>query len=337
LDAGCAADTKFFDTKKLAVEVADPLGEAEVKTACCTPFADAKCSDWSLTLGACPAGKDFEGTNSAPADGSDGKTLSQSKYEELCCVDTPQTCTDFSLAWVALQVFGGGCAADTKFFDTKKLAVEVAATSTPTAGEAEVKAACCTAFADAKCSDWAVTMGVCPVGKAFEGTNSAPADGTDGKTLSESKYHEMCCVDVPQTCSDFSVAWVTAQVLGAGCAADTKFFDTKKHAVEVAATSTPTAGEAAVKAACCTPFADAKCSDWAATLQSCTTGTFIVNTNSAPAEGSDGTALTQAKFQQLCCESPMKCEDYNSYVSSSVSRSPSLAVAFSGIIAMVAA
>ena len=91
-----------------------------------------------------------------------------------------------------------------------------------------------------------------------------------------------------------------------------------------------------MKTACCTPFADAKCSDWV--LQSCTTGTFIVNTNSAPGEGSDGTTLTQAKFQQLCCESPMKCEDYmDTYASSSVSRSASLAVAFSGIIAMVAA
>jgi hypothetical protein len=226
-----------------------------------------------------------------------------------------------------------GCAADTKFFDTKKLDVNVA----DPLGEAEVKTACCTPFADAKCSDWAVTMGACPAGKAFEGTNSAPADGTDGKSLSQSKYEELCCVDAPQTSTDFSLAWVALQVFGGGCAADTKFFDTKKLAVEVAATSTPTAGEAEVKAACCTAFADAKCSDWAATLQSCTTGTFIVNTNSAPAEGSDGTALTQAKFQQLCCESPMKCEDYNSYVSSSVSRSPSLAVAFSGIIAMVAA
>jgi hypothetical protein len=229
---------------------------------------------------------------------------------------------------------GAGCVADTKFFDTKKLAVEVA----DPAGEAEVKTACCTAFADAKCSDWQVTMGVCPLGKDFEGTNSAAADSTDGKSLSQSKYEERCCVDAPQTCTDFSAAWVLAQALGAGCAPDTKFFDTKKLAVQVAATSTPTAGEAAVKAGCCTPFADAKCSDWAATLGSCTTGTFIVNTNSAPAEGSDGTALTQAKFQQLCCESPMKCEDYmDTYASSSVSRSASLAVAFSGIIAMVAA
>jgi len=331
LGSGCAADTKFFDLKKTGVEVAAPAGDGEVKAACCTPFADAKCSDWAAVLGSCPSGKTFQGTTSAPPDGSNGKTLSQSKYREMCCVEVPQTCSDFSVAWAVTQLLGLGCAADTKFFDLKKTGVEVAAP----AGDDEVKSACCTPFADAKCSDWAAVLGSCPSGKTFEGTTSAPPDGSDGKTLSKSKYQEMCCVGVPQTCSDFSVAWAVTQLLGLGCAADTKFFDLKKTGVEVAAP----AGDDEVKSACCTPFADAKCSDWSA-LKSCSTGSFIVSTNSAPADGSDGKVLTQAKFQELCCHTPMKCADYrdDSDVSSSVSQATaSLVVAFSAIIAMVAA
>jgi FlaG/FlaF family flagellin (archaellin) len=248
----------------------------------------------------------------------------------MCCVDVAQPCSDFSVAWLAAQVLGTGCAADTKFFDLKKTSVEVAAP----AGEDEVKATCCTPFADAKCSDWQLTLGSCPSGKAFEGTASAPPDGSNGKTLSTSKYQELCCVVVPQTCSGFSLGWAAAQLLGAGCAADTKFFDLKKTSVEVAAP----AGDDEVKAACCTPFAEAACSDWSA-LKSCSTGSFVVTTNSAPADGSDGKTLTQAKFQELCCHTPMKCADYTGdEVSSSISQATvSLVVSFSAIIAMVAA
>jgi len=165
-----------------------------VKAACCTPFADAKCSDWAAILGSCDSGKDFIGTNSAPADGADGKSLSSTKYKEMCCVDTPTTCSSYSVVWAAAQLLGGGCAADTKFFDLKKAAVTVAS-----AGDAQVKAACCTPFADAKCSDWA-SLKSCASGTFPVGTNSAPADGADGKTLTQNKYRELCCAQ-PITCA----------------------------------------------------------------------------------------------------------------------------------------
>merc|ERR1712194_417043 len=40
---------------------------------------------------------------------------------------------------------------------------------------------------------------------------------------------------------------------------------------------------------------------------SCDSGTFIVGTNSAPADGSNGISLSQSKYQELCCDPPMKC------------------------------
>merc|ERR1712194_410257 len=153
--ADCAQDTKFFDTKKNAVTVAAPAGDTEVKIACCTAFAEAKCSDWGI-LFSCDAGQNVVGTNSAPPDNADGKTLSSAKYKEMCCVTPPSTCSDFSVAWILSQGLGAGCAQDTKFFDFKKNAVTVAAP----AGVTEVKTACCTAFAEAKCSDWLFSCGL---------------------------------------------------------------------------------------------------------------------------------------------------------------------------------
>jgi hypothetical protein len=425
LGQGCAADTKFFDLKKTNVEVANPQGNAEVKAACCTPFAQAHCSDWSTILGSCPSGQAFVGTNSAPPDGSDGKTLSKAKYQEMCCVTQVvplKKCSYFAVPWAATQLLGLGCAPDTKFFDNKKADVEVA----NPAGDAEVKAACCTPFAQAHCSDWSAILGSCPSGQAFVGTNSAPADGGDGKTLGKAKYQEMCCITPPKKCSSFAVAWMASQLLGAGCAADTKFFDNKKADLVVAPPSrlltsstytlvgngacvdsagshgsgllkfdktttsvdphtncqaactadatctgydtratgclyykiqiaksndalttyqcykkdaassggvTATAGvtanwDAQVKAACCTPFAQAHCSDWSAILGSCPSGKFFVGTNSAPADGSDGKTLSKAKYQQMCCLAPMKCADYTSTMTSSVSQATASLVAF---------
>merc|ERR1712194_331527 len=183
-------------------------GVPEVKAACCTAFAEAKCSDWSAVLGACDLGQDFVGTSSAPPDNADGKTLSSAKYKEMCCVST---WGDFSVAWAASQLLGGGCAEDTKFFDAKKDAVTVAAP----AGVTEVKAACCTAFAEAKCSDWRAVLGACDAGQNFVGTNSAPPDNADGKTLSSAKYKEMCCVE-PITCASVEItATVTTTVTAA--------------------------------------------------------------------------------------------------------------------------
>jgi len=248
------------------------------------------------------------------------------------CCDAVPTCASFATAWVLSQAAGGGCAGDTKFFDLKKTDVEVAAPE----GEAEVKSACCTPFADAQCSDWAAVLGSCDSGKVFVGTNSAPADGSNGMLLSQSKYQELCCIETPQTCSSFSAAWIVSQALGGGCAGDTKFFDLKKTDVEVAAPE----GEAEVKSACCTPFADAQCSDWASVMGSCDSGTFIVGTNSAPADGSNGISLSQSKYQELCCDPPMKCASASNLegeVSSDQPCAASLVVSLSALAAMVVA
>merc|ERR1712045_11546 len=98
--------------------------------------AEAKCSDWAMN---CQSGTKV-GTNDAPADSEDGKGLSADKFEELCCEEPPKTCATYSAVWLASQVLNQGCAEDTKFFDTKKLETTVA----DPAGEAEIKAACCT-------------------------------------------------------------------------------------------------------------------------------------------------------------------------------------------------
>jgi len=87
LGTGCSLNsaTKFFDTKKMATTVASPQGDSEITSACCTPFAEAKCSDWTM---ACSDSSHVEvGTSSAPADGTSGKTLTKTKFDELCCFD----------------------------------------------------------------------------------------------------------------------------------------------------------------------------------------------------------------------------------------------------------
>merc|ERR1712241_1616905 len=103
----CGSDVKFFDTKKAENTVAYPAGDGLIKAACCTPFADAKCSDWPKN---CPSTHTKMGTHDAPADSENGKELSDDKFEELCC---EQTCADQSVAWLAAQALSQGCAVDT--------------------------------------------------------------------------------------------------------------------------------------------------------------------------------------------------------------------------------
>jgi len=304
---GCAEDTKFFDLKTLDAEVGGSQEEADVKAACCTPFAEAQCSDWNAM--SCSSGTVVVATNSAPADGANGMTLSQDKFQELCCVTEPATCSSFSAAWLISQVVGAGCAQDTKFFDLKTLNAEVGGSQE----EADVKAACCTPFAEALCSDWNTKS--CSSDTVVVPTNTAPADGANGMTLSQDKFQELCCVTEPETCSSSSVAWLILQAAGGGCAEDTKFFDLKTLDAEVGGSQE----EADVKAACCTPFAEAQCSDWNA--MSCSSGTFAVGTNSAPADAADGDngmTLSQDNFQELCCETAMKCKDFTEVVDATV-------------------
>jgi len=195
-----------------------------------------------------------------------------------------------------------------------------------TQAEADVKAACCTPFSEAKCSDWNSMS--CSSGTAVVGTNNAPADGENGMTLSQNKFQESCCVTEPQLCSSFSVVWLLSQVAGGGCAEDTEFFDLKTLSAEVGGTQ----AEADVKAACCTPFSEAKCSDW--NSMSCSSGTFVDSSNNAPADGENGMTLSQVKFQELCCEAPMKCADYTEEVEADASVSQTTV---SSVVASVAA
>jgi len=221
LGSGCAADNRFFDLKKKDVVVGGNAGDTQIKAACCTPFAEAKCSDWNTNV-CTDAGTRKVMSNSAPADGANGKTLSAAKFKELCCAKKVQTCSDFQAKWLVAQVTGSGCATDNKFFDLKKKdAVPAGA-----AGVTEVKAACCTPFAEAKCSDW--NTNVCTdAGTRKVMSNSAPADGANGKTLSATKFKELCCAKKPMTCSNFAARWLVAQAAGKGCGAG-KFFDLKK-------------------------------------------------------------------------------------------------------------
>jgi len=220
----------------------------------------------------------------------------------LCCVEAPKTCATYSVVWIGAQLLNAGCftGGATKFFDTKKLATEVASPQ----GDPEITAACCTPFAEAKCSDWPKT---CSNSKIKVAGNSAPADGSNGKTLTQAKYDELCCVEAPKTCATYSSTWILAQAGNGGCYANsaTKFFDTKKLAAAVASPQ----GDAEITAACCTLFADAKCSDW---VKSCSNSSkYTAATNSAPADGSSGKTLTQAKYDELCCVDALLCNEYS--------------------------
>lgn len=210
LGSGCKTDNKFFDLKNLANAVASPQADADVKAACCTPFADATCSDWNLM--ACPSSKTKVMTNSAP--GGNDMELSQSDFEDHCCVPTPAptyTCASFSVTWAAAQLVGNGCKTDSKFFDMKKLDVTVTSD-----GDADIKAACCTLLSDAMCSDWFMA---CPSGKYVKGNTAAPGEGDD-MSMTTSSFQSTCCGD-PLKCADYvadeqisSAARVAASTVG---------------------------------------------------------------------------------------------------------------------------
>ena len=213
------------------------------------------------------------------------------------------TCSSYSSAWVIGQALGSGCRADNALmiFDLKKLTNRVASPQ----ADSDITAACCTAFADATCADWNLMM--CSAGQYKVGTNAAVGDSNDGMTLSANSHTTQCCVPTPAptyTCASFSGVWAASQLVGAGCAEDKKFFDLKKSAVSVASTES-----ADVKAACCTPFSDAKCSDW--NLMMCSAGQYKVGTNAAPGQGSNGMTLTATKFKSDCCRDLLLCSSYS--------------------------
>lgn len=333
---GCQANSNkaFFDNKKTAMTVASPHGEAEITSACCTPMSLAKCSDWAGVYG-CASGTSFQKDNAAAPDGADGKTFSSvAKFREKCCITTPKKCSAYTSAWVIAAALNGGCAANSakNFFDLKKAAVTVASPH----GDAEVTAACCTPFSMAKCSDWAGVYG-CASGTVLQKDNSGAPDGADGKSFSDvAKFRVKCCAappTPPKTCSDYSVAWTAAQLLGSGCAASNAkdFFDRKKLAVTVAAPH----GDAQIKAACCTPFSYAKCSDWTG-VYGCASGTVLLSTDAAAPDGSDGKSFSSlAKFRQVCCKAPLKCSAYTgTEVSGAIMQAASLWVAGVAVIGM---
>jgi len=170
--------------------------------------------------------------------------------------------------------------------------------------------------------------------KQTVGTNSAPADGTSGKSLTQAKYDELCCEEPPKTCASYSVAWLLSQAVGSGCleSGATKFFDTKKMSTTVASPQ----GKDEIKAACCTPFADATCSDW--NSMSCSSSSkFTASTNSAPADGSSGKTLTQAKYDELCCVDAVSCNEYTDSDTDGAERQATASVLGSLLAAMAIA
>jgi len=240
--AGCAADGKFFDLKKAITVVGGTQMDSDIKAACCTPYADATCADW-VTMTCSGNGKYKVMTTSAPGDSSGQISNFQSQCcadrakcsahtcsagtkksnaasiscigdaascTDLTCCNAPITCASYSAAWIISAALGGGCAQDSRFFDLKKLSATVGGSQS----EADVKAACCTAFADATCQDW--NLKSCPSGKFRDNTAAAPADGPSSgtkTTLSNDKFKELCCKD-PMKCADY-VAETDAALLPA--------------------------------------------------------------------------------------------------------------------------
>lgn len=276
LGQGCAAQQQFWDLKKNNVQLSN--GEtATVAAGCCTAYADATCSDWTLT---CPLGQNKLPAPIAPADGPSSQstftTLSQSRFNTLCCQAPTVTCSSLKVLWIAAALTtGGGCLDNNQFFDLKKENVEFTNTGNPA-----VVAACCSNFADATCADWPKT---CAFGTALVPAKAAPADGPAGQsvltTLGNPMFQDTCC-KVPtttKTCGAYSVAWGIAQLAGGGCASVNKFFNMKMAATQFSHT-----GDASTIAACCTSYADAFCFDW---LKACTSGRGeTVPTSTAPAD-----------------------------------------------------
>lgn len=334
---GCLKDgaKDFFDRKKMTATVASPHGEAQVKAACCTPFSAAKCSDWA-GVHSCAAGTSVKNDNAAAPDGTDGKSFSNvAKFREKCCVTNPKTCASYSVAWMAASLLNAGClkGGAKDFFDKKKMTMAVASPH----GDTEVKAACCTPFSSAKCSDWAGIYG-CATGTTLQKNNAAAPDGTDGKSFSAlTKFRAKCCVTTPtppKTCATYSVAWMAASLLNGGCVKGgaKDFFDRKKMTVAVASPH----GETEVKAACCTPFSLAKCSDWAG-IYGCASGTALLSTDAAAPDGSDGKTFSNlAKFRQVCCKAPLKCSAYTGkeMASGAIMHAAPLGMAVVGMIAV---
>jgi hypothetical protein len=305
---GCKTDNKFFDLKKATTAVGGTQSEDDIKAACCTPFADATCADWTLL--SCASGTSRVPTNSAPGDSSG--VLSQADFRTKCCVSK---CSAYSGAWVVSQVIGLGCKPDNKFFDLKKLDVTVGGTQS----DSDIKAACCTRFADATCLDWN-TMS-CASGTSMVPTNSNLGDSSGA--LSQAEFRTKCCVDPVTTCSAYSGAWAVAQLTGLGCKPDNKFFDLKKSDVTVGGTQS----DSDVKAACCTPFADATCADW--NTRTCDTGKFRDGAVAAP---TDGTTISDSEFKELCCKDPMTCADYVVETDAALSRTFPFAATFASMV-----
>jgi len=279
-------------------------------------------------------------------DGYTGKTpppsclgaTSPSCSDFSCCDATAKFCSEYAAVWALSQALGGGCAADTKFFDLKKGTTVVGGSQS----EADIKAACCTASADATCADWTL--------KTCTGTNpyrivAASAPGDDSLSISATDFQDKCCAekstceshtcsagtkkstpasrkcsgdaasctdetccDPPKTCATYAVAWALSQVAGGGCADVDMFFDLKKSTKEVGGSQ----AETDIKAACCTGYSEATCADWS-TVKSCGTGKYVDFTVAAPADGPDTgtkTTLTNDKFKELCCKPPLACSAY---------------------------
>jgi len=193
----CRANSaaSFYDLKKGTNTVAS-TSDDDIRSACCTPTSDAKCSDW--TLKSCGFSKTLVGTNSAPADkGAPKLDIDNTVFINKCCVtpQTPQTtCTTIGLVRGVLVCRANSAAS---FYDLKKGTNTVASTS-----DADIRSACCTPTSDAKCSDW--TLKTCATGTALVGTKSAPADKGDPKLdIDLTVFRSTCCAS-PLKCSEYS-------------------------------------------------------------------------------------------------------------------------------------
>jgi len=183
----------------------------------------------------------------------------------------------------------------------------------------------------------------CSSGTYLTGSTSAPGEGANGNTMSQASFNDICCAesakcssftcssgyqskpsagsiscpsdaasctnggccDAIPTCLDYSAIWITASLIGGGCSLgnSNNFFDTKKNGDQVASPY----GDDEVTAACCTPYSDAVCNDWAPVLASCGSGTYLTGSTSAAGEGANGNTMSQASFNDICCATYETC------------------------------
>jgi len=181
-----------------------------------------------------------------------------------------------------------------EFFDLKKAASDASD---------NFRSACCTDCAEATCADWQTVKALvgCGSGKYILGTNKLAS--SDCSVPADTKYKEACCATSPILCGTNVITGNSKCKSGSD---KNYFFDLQKSASVVASSS-----DSDFRATCCSKCSEATCYDWstAKPLVGCPSGKVISYTSVL--SSSDCSIPSDDKYKEACCQTPMKCADYD--------------------------